>query len=46
METRRQPPYSTKVAHLGELEQYVGKELGLTEWMTIEQDRINARRSD
>ena len=34
-------PYSTKVAHLNELEQYVGKELGLTEWMTIEQDRIN-----
>ena len=34
-------PYSTKVAHLSELEQYVGKELGLTEWMTIEQDRIN-----
>ena len=29
-------PYSTKVAHLSELEQYVGKELGLTEWMTIE----------
>lgn len=34
-------PYSTKVAHLNELEHYVGKELGLTEWMTIDQDRIN-----
>lgn len=34
-------PYNTKVAHLNELEHYVGKELGLTEWMTIDQDRIN-----
>ena len=36
----KQPPIA-QVAHLNELEQYVGKELGLTEWMTIEQDRIN-----
>ena len=35
-------PYNTKVAHLNELEYYVGKELGLTEWMTIDQDRINS----
>lgn len=35
-------PYNTKVAHLNELEHYVGKELGLTEWMTIDQDRINS----
>lgn len=34
-------PYNTKVAHLNELEHYVGKELGLTEWMNIDQDRIN-----
>ena len=34
-------PYSTKVEHLNDLAEYVGKELGLTEWMTIEQDRIN-----
>ena len=35
-------PYATKLKELGELENYIGKELGLTEWMTIEQERINS----
>lgn len=34
-------PYSTKVEQLSDLGEYVGKELGLTDWMTITQDRIN-----
>ena len=35
-------PYATKLKELGELENYIGKELGLTEWMTIEQESINS----
>ncbi|MDG1054625.1 MAG: MaoC family dehydratase [Flavobacteriaceae bacterium] len=35
-------PYSTQLKELEELKDYVGKELGLTEWMTIEQERINS----
>ncbi len=35
-------PYATKLKELSELENYIGKELGLTEWMTIEQERINS----
>lgn len=38
---RTTQPYATKLAKLEQLKNYVGKELGLTEWMTIEQDRIN-----
>lgn len=34
-------PYATKLVKLDQLKDYVGKELGLTEWMTIDQDRIN-----
>ncbi len=34
-------PYSTQLKELEELKDYVGKELGLTEWMTMEQERIN-----
>ena len=40
MESTTQP-YATKLAKLDQLKDYVGKELGLTEWMTIDQDRIN-----
>ena len=35
-------PYSTQLKELEELNDYVGKELGLTEWMTMEQERINS----
>ena len=35
-------PYATKLKELSELENFIGKELGLTEWMTIEQERINS----
>lgn len=42
MEQPTNTPYATKIAHLSELENYIGQELGLTEWMTIEQDRINS----
>ena len=42
MEQHTNTPYSTQVSNLGELNSYVGKELGLTQWMKIEQERINA----
>ena len=35
-------PYSTKLKELSELKDYIGKELGLTEWITIEQGRIDS----
>ena len=35
-------PYSTKLKELSELKDYIGKELGLTEWITIEQERIDS----
>ena len=35
-------PYATKLKELSELENYNGKELGLTEWMTIEQERSDS----
>ena len=41
MEQPTNTSYKTKISQLSDLENYVGKELGLTEWMTIEQDRIN-----
>jgi len=34
-------PYKTIFKHLVDLEAHVGKEIGLTEWMTIDQDSIN-----
>ncbi len=34
-------PYSTALEHLADLENYIGKELGLTDWVTITQDQIN-----
>ncbi len=41
MEQPTNTPYSTTIDDLSELQSYIGKELGLTEWMTMEQDRIN-----
>lgn len=35
-------PYATQLKELEEFKDYVGKELGLTEWMTMEQERINS----
>ncbi len=42
MEQPTTTPYATRLKELSELENYVGKELGLTEWMTIKQERINS----
>ena len=36
-----QTPHSTRLKNLRDLASYVGKELGLTEWISIEQERIN-----
>ena len=41
MENTKQTPYSTCLKDLSEMKDYVGKELGLTDWMTMEQSRIN-----
>lgn len=35
-------PYKTTFKHLVDMEQHVGKELGLTEWFTIDQAAITA----
>lgn len=35
-------PYKTTFKHLADLEAAVGKEIGLTDWMTIDQASINA----
>ena len=35
-------PYATQLEQLSHLRRYVGKELGLTEWLIIDQERINA----
>lgn len=37
----QQSAYKTTLQHLSELKGYVGKELGLSDWITITQDRIN-----
>lgn len=37
-----QTAYATRIPHLADLKDWIGKELGLTEWLTITQDRINA----
>lgn len=37
-----QTAYATRFTHLADLKNWIGKELGLTEWLTITQDRINA----
>jgi len=35
-------PYKTHLDTLADLEDKIGQEIGLTEWVTIEQDRINS----
>lgn len=37
-----QEAYATHLKHLTDLEHYVGKELGLTEWHEMSQERINS----
>ena len=39
---RTQEAYATHLKHLADLEHYVGKELGLTDWRKMTQERINA----
>mgnify|MGYP003114891567 CR=1 FL=1 len=34
--------YSTEIAHLSDLTDYIGKELGISNWMTITQEMINS----
>ena len=38
-------PYSTEINKLSDLNNYVGKELGLSEWTTITQDQIESMDS-
>lgn len=41
-------PYKTELAHLADLKNYVGKELGLSNWVQVTQENINqfARLTD
>ena len=41
-ERKKQNPYRTVFNNIDELESYVGKELGLTDWQEMNQERINA----
>jgi len=41
MESKTENPCKSKVNSVDELENYVGKELGLTDWYTMSQDKIN-----
>ena len=34
-------PYSTEISEISELKNFVGEELGLSEWTVITQDQIN-----
>lgn len=36
-----QQPYKTEFKHLSEMSNYIGKELGLSQWVTISQAEIN-----
>ena len=40
MEQQTNTAYATRLTNTSELSAYVGKELGLTEWMPITQQRI------
>ena len=35
-------PYKTTIPHLADLPRYIGRELGLSDWVTITQEDINA----
>ncbi len=39
--TLSQTPYHTKFNHLADLKDWIGKELGLTDWHVIDQESIN-----
>ena len=41
MESNKDKPYKTKFNKLSEFEAYSGKELGITNWYTMDQERIN-----
>jgi acyl dehydratase len=40
-ELKKKDAYRTSFTDVGELESYVGKELGLTNWYSMKQERIN-----
>jgi acyl dehydratase len=41
MKQQTNTPYGTEVEKLSDLSEYLGKELGLSDWVTITQERIN-----
>jgi acyl dehydratase len=41
-QTTRTEAYATQFKHLSDLKEWVGKELGLSNWITITQERIDA----
>ena len=41
MEQPTNTAFATRLTNISELNDYVGKELGLTEWMPMTQQRIN-----
>ena len=41
MDQKTDKAYATRLKDVSELKNYVGKELGLTQWMLMTQERIN-----
>ena len=41
MDQKTDKAYATRLKDVSELKNYVGKELGLTQWMPMTQERIN-----
>ena len=35
-------PYKTTFDHLTDMQDYVGKEIGLSDWLTIDQESVNS----
>lgn len=35
-------PYKTTFNHLTDMQEYIGKEIGLSDWLTIDQESVNA----
>ena len=34
-------PYSTEIENLEDLDKYLGKEIGISEWFEMSQDKVN-----
>ena len=42
MNNKKDLPYGTHLTHLSKLKEYVGKEIGLTDWNLMTQEKIDS----